>query len=82
MRRDTARRIAAVALLSALSFTLVACPSSRDQDTVENENENENESPENEKVNKAENPKEEESENEKPENEKSNEKNNSGNAEP
>jgi hypothetical protein len=74
MRRHTARRIAAVSLLSALSFTLVACPSSRDQDTVENENE----SPENEKVNKAENPKEEESENEKPENEKDN----SGNAEP
>jgi hypothetical protein len=76
MRRDAARRIAAVSLLSALSFTLVACPSSRDQDTEENENENE--SPEDEKVNKAENPREEESENEKPENEKED----SGNAEP
>ena len=67
MRRHLSRRIAAVSLVSTLSFTLVACPSSDDQDTVENESESpENQSPDNES------PENESPENESPENETGN----------
>ena len=56
MRMPTARRIAAASLVGALSFTLVACPSSDDEDTVQSsENESpDNESPENEQDNASE----------------------------
>ena len=66
MKKHMSRRVAAVSLVSALSFTLVACPSSDDQDSVENEsespeNERENESPENEREESPENERENES---------------------
>ena len=61
-KRDSSRRIVAASLFSALSFTLVACPSSSDRETQESpENESpENESPENQSP---------QNENESPENE-------------
>ena len=51
MRNRIVRRIAGISMISVLSFTMVACPSSDDQDTEENAPDNEspdNESPDNE----------------------------------
>ena len=69
MRSQIARRIATGLMVGALSFTLVACPSSDDEDTEESAPENESESPENESEapeNESESP---ENDSEAPENE-------------
>jgi hypothetical protein len=48
MSNRIARKVAGLSMISVLTFTMVACPSSDDQDTEENAPDNDNESPDNE----------------------------------